>query len=94
MLYVQALGFDKERLVQAMGLLFGISTLVLMIAFARYELLTPDLALLSALALIPALLGLWLGARLRRRIAEERFRRLLYVVLILLGAAIVWRNAG
>ena len=28
------------------------------------------------------------------RASEERFRRLLYVVLILLGAAIVWRNAG
>ncbi|MEZ5859926.1 MAG: sulfite exporter TauE/SafE family protein [Geminicoccaceae bacterium] len=94
MLYIQALGFDKERLVQAMGLLFGISTLVLMVAFARYELLTPDLALLSALALLPALLGLRLGARLRRRIAEERFRRLLYVVLIALGGAIVWRNIG
>ena len=28
------------------------------------------------------------------RIAEERFRRLLYVVLIALGGAIVWRNIG
>lgn len=94
MLYIQALEFDKERLVQAMGLLFGVSTAVLMIAFTRYELLTRDLALLSVLALVPALIGLRLGARLRRRIAEERFRRLLYVVLMALGGAIVWRNTG
>ncbi len=94
MLYIQALGLDKERLVQAMGLLFGVSTLVLIVAFARYALLTPRLALLSALALIPAVVGLVLGARLRRRIAEDRFRRLLYIVLIALGGAIVWRNIG
>ena len=94
MLYIQALGLDKERLVQAMGLIFGVSTAVLIAAFARYELLTPRLASLSALALIPAILGLVLGARLRQRIAEDRFRRLLFIVLIALGAAIVWRNVG
>jgi hypothetical protein len=93
-LYLQALGLDKERLVQGMGLLFCVSTAVLMVAFTRYDLLTPELALLSSIALAPALLGMWLGARLRRRIAEERFRRLLFVALILLGAGIVWRTTG
>ena len=93
-LYLQALGLDKERLVQGMGLLFCVSTAILMVAFARYDLLTPELMLLSSLALAPALLGLWLGARLRRRIAEERFRRLLFVALILLGAGIIWRTTG
>jgi uncharacterized protein len=93
-LYLQALGLDKERLVQGMGLLFCVSTAILMVAFARYDLLTPELMLLSLLALAPALLGLWLGARLRRRIAEERFRRVLYVALILLGAGIIWRTTG
>ena len=93
-LYLQALGLDKERLVQGMGLLFCVSTAILMLAFARYDLLTPELMLLSLLALAPALLGLWLGARLRRRIAEERFRRLLFVALILLGVGIIWRTTG
>jgi len=93
-LYFQALRLDKERLVQGMGLLFCISTAVLMVAFTRYRLLTAELALLSSLALIPALGGLWLGARVRRRIAEERFRRLLYVALVVLGLGIVWRTTG
>jgi uncharacterized protein len=61
-LYFQALGLDKERLVQGMGLLFCVSTAVLMVAFTQHELLTAELALLSTLALVPALLGLWLGA--------------------------------
>jgi uncharacterized membrane protein YfcA len=93
-LYLQALGLDKERLVQGMGLLFCTSTAILMVAFTRYELLTTELFMLSTLALAPALFGLWLGARLRRRIAEERFRRTLYVALILLGAGIIWRTTG
>jgi uncharacterized membrane protein YfcA len=93
-LYFQSLGLDKERLVQGMGLLFCVSTAVLMVAFTRYELLTAELALLSTLALLPALLGLWLGAKVRRRIAEERFRRLLFVALIVLGVGIVWRTTA
>ncbi len=93
-LYFQSLGLDKERLVQGMGLLFCISTAVLMLAFTRHRLLTAELALFSTLALAPALLGLWLGARIRRRIAEERFRRLLFIALIVLGAGIVWRTTG
>lgn len=93
-LYFQSLGLDKERLVQGMGLLFCVSTAVLMVAFTRYELLTAELALLSTLALAPALLGLWLGAKVRRRIAEERFRRLLFVALIILGVGIVWRTTA
>lgn len=92
-LYLQALGLDKERLVQGMGLIFCVSTAVLMVAFTRYELLTMELLALSSLALLPALIGLALGARLRRRIAEERFRRLLFMALIVLGVGIVWRTA-
>lgn len=93
-LYFQALGFDKERLVQGMGLLFCVSTAVLMVAFTQHRLLTAELALLSTLALIPALCGLWLGSRIRRRIAEERFRRLLFMALVVLGIGIVWRSTG
>lgn len=93
-LYFQALGFDKERLVQGMGLLFCVSTAVLMVAFTQHRLLTLDLLLLSTAALLPAMLGLWLGGRVRRRIAEERFRRLLFMALIVLGVGIVWRTAG
>lgn len=91
-LYLQALRLDKERLVQGMGLIFCMSTAVLMAAFARYELLTLEVTGLSSLALIPALAGLHLGAKLRRRIAEERFRRLLFWALIILGIGIVWRT--
>ena len=93
-LYFQALGLNKERLVQGMGLLFCVSTAVLMVAFTQHRLLTIELVLLSTLALAPALLGLWLGAKVRRRIAEERFRRLLFLALIVLGVGIVWRTTG
>jgi uncharacterized protein len=93
-LFFQALGLDKERMVQGMGLLFCVSTAVLMAAFTQHRLLTAELAMVSTLALIPALLGLWLGAKVRRRIAEERFRRLLFLALIVLGVGIVWRTTG
>jgi uncharacterized membrane protein YfcA len=43
-----------------------------------------------ALALPAILLGLWLGLRLERRVSPAAFRRLALVVLLVLGARLVW----
>ena len=93
-LYMQALGLKKDELVQAMGMLFGISTLMLTLAFTRSGMLTADLALLSALVMVPAFLGMWLGQQVRRRVSEERFRRMLFVGLLLLGLYVLARSLG
>ena len=94
LIYMQALGLKKEQLVQAMGMLFGTSTLVLALAFARHELLTPTLALVSTLALVPAFAGMALGRKVRLRISEERFRRWLLLSLLALGIYVAWRSWG
>ncbi|SMF64562.1 hypothetical protein SAMN06265365_12350 [Tistlia consotensis] len=90
--YLQALGLPRDALVQAMGLLFGVSTVALAVALGGRGLLSPQLGCLSLAAIAPALSGLWLGRRLRGRLDEVAFRRVLLAALLLLGLWIVWRE--
>ena len=92
--YMQILGLPGERLVQAMGILFTVSTLALAGALGGRGLLPAELGGLSVLALVPALFGMWLGRRLRQRLSDQRFRQVFLVALLLLGVYIVVRALG
>ena len=48
-----------------------------------------DSLLLSALALAPALLGMWLGQRIRSRLSPQRFRQGFLLFLLALGLELV-----
>jgi uncharacterized membrane protein YfcA len=89
--YLQAMGMPRDEFIQALGILFTMSTLALAIALGGEKLLTADLGLASALALIPALVGMVIGTWLRRRLSEDRFRKVFFVSQILLGGYIVLR---
>ncbi len=83
--YLQALGLQRDALVQALGLSFTVSTLALGAAlFWRGELGSAELGA-SLVALLPALLGMALGQWLRQRISALLFKRLFFIGLALLG---------
>jgi uncharacterized membrane protein YfcA len=92
-LYMQALGFSKDMLVQAMGVFFGLSTLMLTISLGRNGLISAHEAGLSTVALLPSLAGVYLGRWTRRQIDEDRFQRLFLYAVLALGAYLVWRSA-
>ena len=48
--------------------------------------------LLSALALLPALLGMWLGQRIRSRLSPQRFRQGFLLFLLALGIELIARG--
>lgn len=89
--YFQALGFSRDIMVQAMGVLFLVSTASLAVALGGHGRLDTEIGAVSALATVPALLGMVLGARLRRRLSEQRFQQALLVALLLLGSYIAVR---
>ncbi|ARU06534.1 hypothetical protein CCO03_00180 [Comamonas serinivorans] len=89
--YLQALRLDKEALVQALGLSFTVSTAALAAGLATHDALQPAQLTLSTLAVAPALLGMWLGQRLRHRISPRAFLVCFRVFLLLLGLSMVWR---
>jgi uncharacterized membrane protein YfcA len=88
-LYLQAIGLPRDRLVQAMGLLFMASTLALAAALGGHGLLAPDLLLISSACVAPALLGMWVGRRLRHRLSDGRFRQVFFAAVLGLGLYIL-----
>jgi len=88
-LFLQSIGLSRDMLIQAMGMLFTVSTLALAIALGGNRFLSVELAAWSGIALLPALLGMVLGQRIRRRLPEALFRRVFFASLLVLGAYIV-----
>ena len=77
--YLQALGLNRNQLVQALGLSFSVSTVALAAGlYWRGDLGGGELNA-SLLALLPAMLGLWLGQWLRQRISAVVFKRVFFV---------------
>jgi uncharacterized membrane protein YfcA len=89
--YLQALELDRDELVQALGLSFMVSTIALAIVLARAGLLQPTVAGGSLLAVLPALLGMAIGAKVRAVIRPEPFRRCFFAGLLMLGGYLVLR---
>ncbi|WP_236206821.1 sulfite exporter TauE/SafE family protein [Pseudomonas tohonis] len=91
--YLQALGLPREVLIQALGLSFTVATLALGLGlFLHGGPRGLDLGL-TWLMLLPALLGLEIGRRIRRRLSECLFRRLFFLGLLALGAHSLLRGA-
>jgi len=91
--YLQGIGLSRDQLVKAMGLLFALSGIALALGLLRNGMLSIALLSTSAIGVIPALCGMWLGERqLRKRLSERRFKQLFYVSLLILGAGLLMRS--
>lgn len=90
-IYLQALGFDRNRLVQALGLTFFLVTSALGISLAGHNLMSADLRAMSALALVPTALGMIFGQRFRHIISEDGFRKVFFWALLCAGIYMVVR---
>lgn len=84
--YLQSLALDKERLIEALGLTFTVASLALLIGLWWQDALAIERLGASSLLLLPALLGMWVGQRVRQGLDEQLFRRLFFGGLLLLGA--------
>ena len=84
--YLQAIGLEKDELVQSLGLTFLVASLTLGIALFWRGGLGAGVAGGSLAALVPAMGAMLAGQWLRERISGEAFRKLFYVGLLLLGA--------
>ncbi len=90
--YLGGLGLDRDDLVQALGLSFTVSTVALGIGLWSNGAIPLQSIGMSAVAIVPALAGMWLGGWLRSRVEPETFRRWFFAGLALLGAHISWQG--
>jgi hypothetical protein len=87
--YLQAIGLEKEELVQALGLSFTVSTIALTLNLIWAGALNLAVAGPALGALAMALVGMWLGQELRLRLPPETFRRCFFIGLLLTGIYLV-----
>jgi uncharacterized membrane protein YfcA len=90
--YLTSLRMDREELVQSIGILAFVCPLALGLALAASGQYKADAAGNSFLALFPALAGMYLGQRLRRRLAAAVFMRWFFAGLIALGGYMFFRS--
>jgi uncharacterized protein len=90
--YLQAIGLQKDELVQALGLSFLVASAGLGVALWTRGAVAPSFAGASALALIPAMAAMLIGQKVRGMIPDQLFRRLFYVGLLALGAWLAARG--
>ncbi|HFZ2381539.1 TPA: sulfite exporter TauE/SafE family protein [Citrobacter freundii] len=89
--WIQSLGFEKDELVQALGISFTFSTLALALGLWWHNALPVQSLSLSALAIVPALIGQWIGTRVRRVISPLVFKRCFLFCLVGLGTEMMLR---
>ena len=90
--YYQAIGLDKDELVQMLGLSFTVGAAALAVILWRDGVMQLGNATGSALAVLPALAGMAIGQRIRSLASPEAFRRFFFLGLLLLGLQQAIRN--
>jgi len=90
--YLKGLGFKKDVLIQAMGVIFGSSTIILILSLGKHDMMQANDALYSSLAVIPAIVGMVLGRHARKNISNDMFTKIFLYGLIALGALVITRS--
>lgn len=83
--FMQAIGMEKDELVQALGVFFTTATLALAFNLTEAGLLNTSLAWPITVAMAAAFVGMYLGQVLRSRMEAETFRRWFLIAMLLLG---------
>jgi uncharacterized membrane protein YfcA len=83
--YMQAIGMEKDELVQALGVFFTVATVALAFNLTSAGLLSASTALPGAVAMAGAFVGMFVGQAVRSRMQPDVFRRWFLIAMILLG---------
>lgn len=89
--YLVSIGADKRETVRVQGVVFLIGAVVLLVAHLQTGVLNAATLPLSALMVVPAALGMWIGQSLHDRLDAVRFRRWTLILLTLTGLNLLAR---
>jgi uncharacterized membrane protein YfcA len=90
--YLQAIGLDKDELVQALGLSFTVSTIALAINVGLEGELRLAIASDTIAGLALACVGMWIGQTIRLRMSPADFRKWFFIGLMALGLYLAVRS--
>jgi uncharacterized protein len=87
--FMQAIGMEKDELVQALGVYFTVATLALAFNLTTAGLLSAATALPGLIALVASFVGMFIGQAVRTRMEPDTFRRWFLIAMIFLGIYLV-----
>jgi uncharacterized membrane protein YfcA len=88
-IYYQALGMAKDVFVQAVGVQFLMTGSFMALALIYEGGLDAETLPISALAMVPAFVGMAAGQWVRNKVSEDRFRTWLWVFMIVIGLNLI-----
>ena len=91
-LYLLALNTPRERQMAVQGVIYGLGSVMLLLGHLQSGILNADTWRFSAILVVPALIGMWLGFRLGDQFDQERFRRVTLWVLVIAGGNLIRRG--
>ncbi len=83
--FMQAIGMERDELVQALGVFFTTATVALAFNLTTAGLMTAATALPGAVAMAASFAGMFIGQAVRTRMQPDVFRRWFLIAMILLG---------
>src|SRR5882672_5197170 len=83
--FMQAIGMEKDELVQALGVFFTVATVALAFNITAAGLLTAATALPGAVAMVASFTGMFIGQAVRTQMQPDVFRRWFLIAMIFLG---------
>ena len=87
--YLNSLDLGKDELIQALGLMFIVSTVAMAVGLAAIGRFHLAVAGQSLVAVLPALIGMAAGQRVRHRLSPQAFKRGFFIGMLLLGLAML-----
>jgi uncharacterized membrane protein YfcA len=83
--FLQAQDLKPSETVQTLGIVLCATSLTLTFSLLSVGLLDGQRAVVSAVAMIPAMAGMWFGQAIRKRLSVEQFRLAVFWALLLTG---------
>ncbi len=89
--YIQSLGVNREEMIQSIAIWFTVGALAMMLALGVRAAFTPQIMMMSGVAIVTAMIGIWFGTKARGRMPEKLFLNVFFTAFLLMGAFIVWK---
>ena len=86
---LQSLKYNKEKTVQFMGLAFLLYSSMQFISFSYSKLISINTIVPSLIVTLPVIIGFLLGKKIRSFISEKLFKKLFYLMLLLMSGIIL-----
>ncbi len=89
--YLQTLGLNRNELIQAIAIWFVAGALIMLTVVGLNKTFTSALIVLTIIASITSLAGIWVGGKARGRMSEKVFVKTFLIAFLFLGAGIIYR---